>query len=207
MPELPTPRFSAQLRRMMLSLACTLPVCGLPAGVSAQSVPAGLRACTAESDSGRRLACYDREMARLSATPAPTTGRAAGPTPAEPDLPSSSATQTPHAAMPPSATSKVTSREPPATDRERSTPRHAPPWKILAGGAPWQVTARVVSLDRWPDAMVLHLDNGQVWRQIGRASGDLSLRTGDSVKIEKHFGSYWLSSRYVSNMQVRREPQ
>lgn len=55
--------------------------------------------------------------------------------------------------------------------------------------------------------MVLHLDNGQVWQQIGRASGDLSLRVGDSVTIEKHLGSYWLSSRYVSNMQVRMKPQ
>jgi hypothetical protein len=69
------------------------------------------------------------------------------------------------------------------------------------------LTAHVAHLDRWPDAMVLHLDNGQVWRQIGRASGDLSLREGDSVTIEKHLGSYWLSSRYVSNMQVRLEPQ
>lgn len=51
--------------------------------------------------------------------------------------------------------------------------------------------------------MVLHLDNGQVWRQIGRASGDLSLHVGDTVTIEKHLGSYWLSSRYVSEMQVR----
>ena len=80
-------------------------------------------------------------------------------------------------------------------------------WKIFDGGSSSRVTARVASLDRWPDAMVLHLDNGQVWQQIGRASGDLSLQVGDSVTIEKHLGSYWLSSRHVSNMQVRLKPQ
>lgn len=69
------------------------------------------------------------------------------------------------------------------------------------------MTAHIARLDRWPDAMVLHLDNGQVWQQIGRASGDLSLQAGDSVRIEKHLGSYWLSSGHVSNMQVRLKTQ
>lgn len=55
--------------------------------------------------------------------------------------------------------------------------------------------------------MVLHLDNGQVWQQIGRASGDLTLRVGDSVTIERHLGSYWLSARYVSDMKVRLQPE
>lgn len=78
---------------------------------------------------------------------------------------------------------------------------------MLAGGDAWQLTAQVSSLERWPDAMVLHLDNGQVWQQTGRASGDLSLHEGDRVTIRKHLGSYWLSSRYVSNMKVRLKPQ
>jgi hypothetical protein len=34
-------------------------------------------------------------------------------------------------------------------------------------------------------------------------SGDLSLREGDTVKIEKHFGSYWLTGPHVSSMRVR----
>lgn len=78
---------------------------------------------------------------------------------------------------------------------------------MLTGGGSSHLTAHITRLERWPDAMVLHLDNGQVWQQIGRASGDLSLRTGDKVSIDKHLGSYWLSSSHVSNMQVRLKPQ
>jgi hypothetical protein len=87
--------------------------------------------------------------------------------------------------------------------------QHTSRWKILSAvsGADWHVTAQVVRLERSPDSMVLHLDNGQVWRQIGPASGDLSLHEGDRVTIEEHLGSYWLSSRHVSNMKVRQEPQ
>jgi 3'-phosphoadenosine 5'-phosphosulfate sulfotransferase (PAPS reductase)/FAD synthetase len=79
--------------------------------------------------------------------------------------------------------------------------------KIFSGGASSHVTAHVASLERSPGAMVIHLDNGQVWRQVARASGDLTLRTGDEVTIEEHLGSYWLSARYVSDMQVRQETQ
>lgn len=69
------------------------------------------------------------------------------------------------------------------------------------------MTAHIASLERSPNSMVLHLDNGQVWQQAGRAAGDLGLKVGDSVTIEKHMGSYWLSSRYVSDMKVRLQPQ
>ena len=191
-------------RRLTWSMACVLTLCGIPAAALAQSAPAALRACAAEPDSAKRLACYDRAMARLSATPArPAAG------PAEPDFasrtppapaPSSAPAQPPHTAVEKSAGPEGASPETPA-------PHRFSPWKIFTGGPSARVTAHVASLDRSPNTMVLHLDNGQVWRQIGRASGDLSLRAGDSVTIEKHLGSYWLSSRYISNMQVRLEPQ
>jgi hypothetical protein len=51
--------------------------------------------------------------------------------------------------------------------------------------------------------MILHLDNGQVWQEVQSVSGDLSLREGDTVKIDKHFGSYWLSGPHVASMKVR----
>ncbi|HEX5458775.1 MAG TPA: hypothetical protein VFX20_02300 [Steroidobacteraceae bacterium] len=103
----------------------------------------------------------------------------------------------------------ATPAAPTVAGNEPAPPQHTSRWKILSAisGGDWHMTAQVARLERSPDSMVLHLDNGQVWRQVGRASGDLSLREGDSITIEKHLGSYWLSSRYVSNMKVRQEPQ
>jgi hypothetical protein len=200
MPEQLAARASWQVRRVTWSIACALPLCGIPVGVFAQSAPTGLRACSAESDPARRLACYDREMGHHAAPPARP---AAGPPLAKPNLPASSApaaapATTPHAVIPASAA-------PEAASHQASAP-HAPPALKIFGDT-WHLTAHVARLDRWPDAMVLHLDNGQVWQQVGRASGDLNLHTGDSVTIEEHFGSYWLSSGYVSHMQVRLKPQ
>lgn len=202
-----------KLRRMSLAVVCALPICSMPAAVFAQSVPPALRACAAETDAGQRLDCYDREMARLLAPPKqPATGAI------RPEAPSgAAAAQNPSAASasaqssapaqvpPPAAVAKSAAAEP--ASGGTPAPHRAWPWKIFAGGGSGHVTARIASLDRWPDAMVVHLDNGQVWQQIGRASGDLSLQAGDSVTIEKHLGSYWLSSSHVSDMQVRLRSQ
>lgn len=194
-----------QLRRTTLAMACMLPLGGLPAGVLAQNIPAGLRACAAESDAGLRLDCYDREMKRLLARSAQPPKAAPAAQPAEPAPPEPAAKAIPPAAQQPSARPDLPSS--PAKPMT-ATPRSGGTWKkIFGGGTSTQVTAHVASLDRSPDAMVLHLDNGQVWRQIGRASGDLTLHTGDKVTIEEHLGSYWLSSRYISNMRVRQESQ
>jgi len=190
MPEQMAARVPERLRRMMGPLVCVLPLCGIPGAVFAQSVPPGLRACAADADSARRLACYDREMASLLGRPAP---------PPKAELASSSApAQAPQAAVATSAPPRPASQEAPPHHR-------ASVWKFFTGSS--RMTAHIASLDRWPDAMVLHLDNGQVWQQVGRASGDLSLQVGDSVTIEKHLGSYWLSSLHVSDMQVRLKPQ
>jgi hypothetical protein len=67
------------------------------------------------------------------------------------------------------------------------------------------ITAHIVSIDRHPNEMVLHLDNGQVWQQIQATSGDLSLHAGDEVKIDRHFGSWWLNGPHVSSMKVQRK--
>src|SRR5215469_9916883 len=66
MPELLTMGFFMQARRTAPLLLGALALLAFPTRSLAQSVPASLRACTTESDPGQRLACYDREMARLS---------------------------------------------------------------------------------------------------------------------------------------------
>ena len=210
MPELLPTRVFARLRRLALPAASALALYGLPACVLAQEATAGLHACAAESDPARRLACYDKEMGRKPAAAARPTTEVE---PAAPNRPSSSGSAPAvSVSTPPTRTAPPMATQTPASTPHvadhRSPPRlRMPTWKMLAGGASSELTAHVSSLERWPDAMVLHLDNGQVWQQTGRASGDLSLQEGDSVRIEKHLGSYWLSSSHVSNMKVRLKPQ
>jgi hypothetical protein len=202
MPELLPNGLSRQLRLLAMLSASALSLYALPVPSFAQTqtVPAGLRACTAESDPSRRLACYDREMARLSPARRPTESAPAPPLPDRTADPMRAAAPAPNTLNPAPAAPAVASEGPAPTTATRLK-------RIFASSGSWQMTARVARLDRSPDAMVLHLDNGQVWQQVGRASGDLSLQAGDSVTIEKHLGSYWLSSRYVSNMKVRQETQ
>lgn len=190
---------------MTWSLVCALPLCGIPAGAIAQSVPPSLRACASEQDSLRRLVCYDREMARLTkSAPQP----AAAPPPSSPPPPAAPPPPPVPASTPPPPPPQAVPPAPPAAaGTETSAPPKPSIWKGFVGGDASRVTAHVAGLDRSPDSMVLHLDNGQVWQQIGPASGDLTLRVGDSVTIEKHLGSYWLSSRYVSDMKVRLQSQ
>lgn len=231
MPDLLATRVVKELRRTTLAMACIM-FFGLPGTVWAQQeVPASLRACAAESDPGQRLDCYDREMKRLLApsagpaksapppaaaeatSPAPTT-KAASPGPtakaASPTMQPSSASPGVSSDSAKRTTDTAVARPAAAgpTPSEASAPHPTAAWKkILSGGPSSHVAAHIASLERSPGAMVIHLDNGQVWRQVGRASGDLTLRAGDKVTIEKHLGSYWLTARYVSGMQVRQQPQ
>lgn len=208
MPELMPNGLSRQLRLLAMLSAGALSLYALPVPslAQAQSIPANLRACTAQSNPTRRLACYDREMARLTPSPA---RRAVEPAPAPPAPPAPAYTAGPVPAPAPATSTTPAAPSPPSAPpavAEAPAPTTASRLKrIFASSGSWHETARVASLDRSPDAMVVHLDNGQVWQQVGRASGDLSLQAGDSVTIEKHLGSYWLSSRYISNMKVRQQ--
>ena len=212
----------SRLRRLMSSMICVLPLGGCAAVALAQSVPAGLRACAADPDPGRRLDCYDSEMKRLMASPAPAAS-AEPPSAAErPQPPAQAALSAAPAAEPAPAQAAVATPPPRAATPAASAPapeaanasdgpsvpvHHTPTWKKLLTGNASHVIAHIVRVRRSPDTMVLDLDNGQVWRQVGRATGDLGLRAGESVNIEEDFGSYCLSSRHVSGMKVRLETQ
>jgi hypothetical protein len=169
-----------------------------PAG-AAETLPASVRACAALTDSLQRLVCYDREVARFpepaatTATKPAAAAAKAAPTTPSPSAPSggasSSASSTPAVTNTTAAAGKD---KPAASDSSASHPKDS-----------GRISAHVVTIDRRPSEMVLHLDNGQVWQELQSVSGDLSLREGDTVKIEKHFGSYWLSGPHVSSMRVR----
>src|SRR5258708_7473800 len=49
---------------------------------------------------------------------------------------------------------------------------------------PRHIGARIVSIQNFPDAIVVHLDNNQVWEQIQEASADANLHAGDAVSID-----------------------
>jgi hypothetical protein len=168
---------------------------------AAETLPASVRACAALTDSLQRLVCYDREVARFP-EPAAKTATKPEAAPAK-----SASTPTPPASTPSGAAmSSSTGSATAATNTEAAgnDQAAAPP---SASAAPrkdsGRISARVVTIDRQPNEMVLHLDNGQVWQQLQSVSGDLSLREGDTVKIEKRLGAYWLSGPHVSSMRVK----
>ncbi len=69
-------------RNMILCAWCALPIA---VTAKADTLPPSVRACIGEADPGRRLACYDREVARVIAPPdtfAPVAAAPAGAAPA-----------------------------------------------------------------------------------------------------------------------------
>lgn len=162
---------------------------------AAESLPASVRACAAQTDRERRLDCFDREVARFSdskLTPPVANSQAAAPPPGAPAAsatPAPRATPTPPAAPAPSAAA-TTSAAPAGSAAPNA-------------GKPGRIVARVVSIDRAPNEMVLHLDNGDVWEEVQSVAGDLSLKAGDNITIDKRLGSYWLTGPHVSGMKVR----
>lgn len=162
---------------------------------AAESLPASVRACAAETDSLKRLICYDREVARFPEPKA--TSPAAKSQPAPSTTGGSSANTT---AAPATVAGGAS-----ATARASTTaPADAPPSsKPATTDKPGRVAARIVSIEHSPNEMVLHLDNGQTWQQLQSVVGDLSLKSGDSVTIDKRLGSYWLAGPHVSGMKVR----
>ena len=197
MPELLRKQVLGQSSRMW-PLAWAVSLAALPALVRADPLPASVRACAAVTDVLQRLACYDREVARY---PAPAAKSSAPAQPSAPASPSAPVTQNSPAPQP---AAKV-SAPPTAADANAADSAVPPTASDATATESQHVVAHVVSIERVPNEMILHLDNGQVWQEVQAVSGDLSLREGDAVKIDKHFGSYWLSGPHVSSMKVRQK--
>jgi len=133
-------------------------------------VTGSLRACAAITSDGERLACYDREMAKL--VPAAAGAAAASPsaTIAAPLSPEQRFGLSP--AQADAKVSQTSESEPlPALEARVSAVRNITNGRIL-----------------------IDLDNGQVWRQVD-TDVTFRLRSGDAVIIKRNsFGSYWLSA-------------
>lgn len=169
-----------------------------PPAPAADSFTVGVLSCAAEGDRDRRLDCYDRAVASFTArlsdgkrepaiAPAPpvdTGAAAAGAAGAAAAV--TAAPSAPAAASVPAAPSV------PAANGGKPAP-----------SAARHFAARIVSIDHFPDYVVVHLDNQQIWKQVSESPGGPALRTGDPVTIDKEMGSYWLAGPKGEAVQVK----
>jgi hypothetical protein len=193
-------RTSAAAAVPLALLGATL-TCVLAPAARADSLPPGIRACAQEPDSLKRLICYDKEVARFNDQP---TAGAPGPGSSGRDLRSQPTTPK----VPPG---------PPREDRSdagSAAPAQAAPAAPVGSEAqaqggpppvPKHISAHVVSVENFPDAIVVHLDNGQVWQQIQEASAATTFRPGDTVSIDREMAAFWLSGKDGVAVKVRQK--
>jgi len=185
-------------------------VCACGCAVAAESLPPSLRTCMSETDASRRLACFDRESARLANESAPA-ARQATPLPAaRPPAPAAAA---PAAAAGAAATTTAASA--PSAPAQSAEDKFGYRGNIARAeidkkeeeerSAAEQVTATVTELSSLPHGeLVLTLDNGQVWQQ---KPGDRAMRVkvGDEVTIKRgSLNSFLLTSKAKGSMRVTR---
>ena len=145
----------------------------------AQEPSAALRACAAEKDDARRLACYDKEVAR---TPPPRQSATAvveseTPAPTQPD-------------------DKFGYR---GTIAREELDRQA------ADEGANRLEATIAKISSRPlGQLVITLDNGQVWSQ--KMAESIRVKVGDRIVIKKAaFGSFLLVAPNNSATRVTRE--
>jgi hypothetical protein len=150
------------------SLACAL---ALTTAVRADAVPASIRACIGEADPTQRLACYDREVARLIA---PAGTFAPPPAVSPPALVSS-----PAAAAAPTPPPPPASPSPSHLTGTVRTARQSGDTLVvtLEDGAVWVQSAPATGPLNLKPGEVVHLD-----REMG--SWFLSNRYGDNLQVK-----------------------
>ncbi len=154
------------------SLAAAAPV------ILAQTVPASVTACAAEADDARRLACYDREMAREMARELARLQTSAPP------------------ALKPEDEFGLSERVRRNQAEERAPERQAKLQELVA--AVDKVSSDAAGL------AVIELANGQVWRQTELVNG-FYINSGDSVTITRGaLTSFWVRVDSRPPAHVRR---
>jgi len=185
---------------------CALLLALLPVLAAADPLPASVRACAAESDATKRLACFDREVARFPATTASQTATtvpaAAGPGAAVASGTAGVSGSAGAATAVTAATPAIASNPKPAEKSQDAfgfSPEHNQP------KTPSRLTAHVVSVAYAGKAMVVHLDNGQVWKEVPQGTLTTRLKTDDTVTIDKGvLGAYWLRGPAAGLIKVER---
>ena len=154
-----------------------------------------LLACRTVADPAARLACFDREAARLLPAPAAT---ATAPAPVSAPAPAASATSAAPAAIPASNTKENFGLSEGAVAKK----------EVDSGARPKELSsidAHIVAVSVTGVGLTTFtLDNGQVWRQLS-AEGDLLAKPGDPVTVSRGaFRSYWLQTKSGRGCKVTR---
>jgi hypothetical protein len=155
-------------KRTGLFVACIASALSPHELLRAQSLEEAVRACAAETDVLRRLACYDRAAAPLAVAQAP------GPAP----------------------TSSAADRDGPrsVSPEAKFGVRNGPLDERKYANAPKEITARVIliKMRRSSGALVVSLDNDQVWVE-NQPSEYFPLKVGDTVRIRSGaLGAYMM---------------
>ena len=163
-------------RRGLLLVGCSL-AAAAPV-ILGQTVPASVTACAAEADDARRLACYDREMAREMARELARLQTSAPP------------------ALKPEDEFGLSERVRRNQAEERAPERQAKLQELVA--AVDKVSSDAAGL------AVIELANGQVWRQTELVNG-FYINSGDSVTITRGaLTSFWVRVDSRPPAHVRR---
>ena len=162
-----------------------------PAWSAAPALTA-IRSCAKVADDKARLACFDRQIALLDTTDAPSADTGGAATPAA----SSSSVA--------AAGTKLTPEQKVGLPRGKVDRLEAAPGAVPeAPLAAFTAGIRSVSIDA-SQRQVFVLDNNQVWRQAERKPG-FSVRPGDTVQISRGtLGAFFLSANPHSATRVSR---
>jgi len=153
---------------------------------SAESIGEAMRACQAETDDARRLACYDRIAGRAQPQPeaASAAPRASAPAVAPKPAPAAAA---PSAAAPAAAATVAAPAASTAEDnfgRERAMAAEEERRKTVESRELGELSALVTDIETRMDGLLtITLDNGQVWRQ-NTPDSKFRLKAGDRVRIQ-----------------------
>lgn len=173
----------------LAGLATMASLTAAPQAIS-QGLTPGLRACMAERDDARRLACFDRETAQLG-QPSPDTATSAAPASARATAPASATPE------PLTAEQRFGFRGEVAREAIAEKKAAVPQLERLESTV--TAVARRGSID-W----IVTLENGQQWAQVSTGT-PYTIRVGDAVTINPGaLGSFLLTGPSGRATRVRR---
>jgi hypothetical protein len=167
---------------------------GMGIAAGAQDVGAAVRACQAEADDARRLACYDRAA-----------GRAKAAEPMDPPPASSQPSASASTAAAPVAAASAAVKSEDDFGRERQLAYEEDQKRAEASRAVGELQSSIAGIEKRMDGLLTFtLDNGQVWRQV-RPDSRFSINDGDAIRIQPgSLGSFILSGPTKKSTRVTR---